>query len=410
MSCNQFLRNTTLIFLGVSLPAMAFEDTRVMPKGIRSIRFITLTSSVSEKTDAAGVASPLAKPLERSLTFNDIVKGEKDPLRRSLLNGFFEYGSFSSSDSVGQFKGDIQSRVTALAPVVMFGATDRLTIVAALPIVNAAVGVNLGFQANATGQRFLNTLSDSYNNQVSAAREAGEKINGAVSQLNKKLVDNGYAPATNWSATGLGDLNLVGKYRVFSSPGFASALTGAVVVPTGRKDDPNNLLDKNFGDGQWDLAGTLAFDEPIATSGATLSQFVKYTYQMPGKKSVRMATEAEELEVPVREVEFKLADKVEAGTSVSYSTDLGVNGGVGYSFYTKGKDSYKAGASSSKLSAETNERSHEASIEIGYTSIPAFLRKEVLVPFDTKFVYKRQLSSVNMPVTNFFQLETALFF
>ncbi len=409
---NSMICRSGVAFLvaGTACLAFAFEDARVMPKGIRSLRFVTLTTSVTEKTDAAGKANALSKPLEKELTFNDILKGEKDPLKRSLTGGFFDYAGFSLTDSVGGFAGDVRSRLTAFAPVVMYGATDRLTLAAALPILNASVGVNVGFRANSTGQRFLDTLAESYNNQLPAAQEAGEKINGAFGQLNKKLVDNGYAPVANWSATGVADLNLVAKYRVISTPRFSSAFTTTVVAPTGRKDDPNNLLDRNFGDEQWDVGGTIAFDEPIASTGLTWSQFARYTHQLPGRKTVRAVTNDESIEVPLETLAFKLGDKVEAGTSLAFASDLGLNGGVGYAYYSKGKDFYRSATSGEKLSESTNERSHEASLELGYTSIPAFLRKELPLPFDTKFVYKRQLSSVNMPVTDFYQFEAALFF
>ncbi len=394
----------------LSVNALGFEDARVMPKGVRSLRLITLTSNITQKTDDQGSPLPLANPLEKPLTFKDILKGEKDPVKHSLVGGFFNYGSFALTDSVGQFQGDIRSRVTAFAPIIMYGATDRLTLAAALPVINADVGVGLGFRANSTGQNFLNSLANSYNNQVTSAREAGEKINGAVGQLNKKLIDNGYAPISEWSATGIGDLNLVAKYRVLSTPNIASAVTGTVVAPTGRRDDPNNLLDKNFGDGQWDLAAAIAFDEPLFNTALTLSEFARYTNQLPGHKDVRMITEDEAIEVPVNNVAFKLGDKFETGTSLAYASSVGLTGGVGYTYYRKGQDFYRAGDSSTKLAEKTSESSHEAALEFGYSSVPAFLRKEIPIPFETKFVYKRQLSSVNMPVTDFLQLETALFF
>jgi hypothetical protein len=408
----RFLKNLffALSCFVVASPALGFEDARVMPKGIRSLRFVMLTSQITEKTDSAGSAQPLAKPLERNLTFGDIVKGEKDPLRRSLVGGFFEYGGFALTDSVGQFAGDIKSRVTGFAPVLMYGVTDRLTVAAALPVINAAVGVGLGFRANATGQHFLDSLAESYNNQIPAAQEAGQKINGAIGELNRKLVENGYRPATDWEATGLGDLNLVAKYRLVSAQTWASAATATLVAPTGRRDDPNNLLDRNFGDGQWDVAGAIAFDEPIASSGFVLSQFARYTVQFSGRKDVRMATDSEQIEVPVGNVAFKPGNKFETGASFSFASDSGWSGGLGYTYYTKGSDTYRAGASSNILAEDTSEQSHEASVEFGYLSVPAFLRKEIPVPFDSKFVYKRQLSSVNMPVTDFYQFETALFF
>jgi hypothetical protein len=76
----------------------------------------------------------------------------------------------------------------------------------------------------------------------------------------------------------------------------------------------------------------------------------------------------------------------------------------------KQKDLYRAYASSAKLAENTNERSHEASVEFGYSAVSAFKRGEVAVPFDTKISYRRQLSSQNLAVTHFFQFDTGVFF
>jgi hypothetical protein len=403
------LRLAFVTILLVPVSALSFEDTRVLPSGVRSFRLIGITSDITQKTDANGVEAPLAKPIEKPLTFKDVLKGESTPLRASLARGYLEYAGFSESDSVGRFDGDVRSRLTVFVPAAMVGVSDRLTLAAALPIVNASVAVDLAFRPNGTGQRFLNSLSETYNNQTALAREAGEKMNGAVGELNRTLRDNGYRSVSDWHATGPGDLNLVAKYRLFSMRAVSGAISGLVVAPTGRRDDPNNLMDRGFGDGQWDAGAGFALDEPLVTS-LTASQFVKYTVQLPGEKEARMVRADEPIEVPVRSVRFKPGNKLESGVALQYAASTGVGLGVGYTFYQKGADTYWAGRSSSELEKGTNEESHEASIELGYNSIQAFLRKEFALPFDSKFVYKHQLASVNMPVTHFLQVETALFF
>jgi hypothetical protein len=368
-----------------------------------------LTSNITEMTDGDGVSSPLAKPIEKPLTFREVLKGRPSSLEASLARGYLDYAGFSETDSVGRFEGDVRSRLTVFVPAAMVGVSDRLTLAAALPIVNAAVAVDLEFQPNATGQRFLNSLAESYNNQTALAREAGQKINGAVGELNRTLRANDYRSVEDWNATGPGDLNLVAKYRIFALRSVSGALSGIVVAPTGRRDDPNNLVDRGFGDGQWDAGVGFALDEPLVT-GVTASQFMKYTEQLPGEKKVRMVTADEPIEVPVRSVRFKPGNKFETGMALQYASATGLGLGVGYTYYRKGNDNYQAGRSSPELEKGSYEQSHEAALEVGYNSIQAFLRKEFPLPFDSKFVYKHQLASLNMPVTHFLQFETALFF
>jgi hypothetical protein len=47
---------------------------------------------------------------------------------------------------------------------------------------------------------------------------------------------------------------------------------------------------------------------------------------------------------------------------------------------------------------------------LGYSAVPAFRRKSVAVPFELALTYKRQLVSLNMPVSYFVQFETGVFF
>lgn len=400
--------------LGIGLlpvrQAFAFEDSKVMPKGVRRLSLRTLTSNISEKTDSSGQRAELAKPLEKDLTFRDVLKNEKDPVKKELTLGFMGYEKFAESDAVGTFSADLKGRVTVVAPIFSYGLTEKVTLAAAMPIYDMAMSVGMGFNANANGQRFIDSLAGDYNNQTASARDAGEKINNAVNRLNDKLRDNGYRSISSWRGRGAGDLQLLSKARLVDLPQVRGALTAGVVVPTGRTDDPDNLIDKGFGDGQWDGILGAAVDEPIGTTGLTLNQYAKYTVQLPSQKMVRKVTETETIEVPKERVRYKLGDKLEAGASLQSETEIGLVSGVGYNFYRKPSDVYRAGESSAVLARNTAEQLHQAEIEVGYSGIPAFRRKEIPVPFETRLNYKHQLASRNMPVTHFVQLDTSVFF
>ena len=395
---------------GVCCPALAFEDTRVMPAKIRRLTLRVVTTNIADKTSSTGGKIGLASPLEKDLTYKDIIKSEKDPVKKALTAGFVDYQKTDRGQAVGTFRGDIKTRVTVFAPVFTYGLTNRITLAAALPVYNMATSVGLGFQSNQNGQQFLGLLSNNTNNQTASAREAAEKINNAVGRLNDKLQDNGYRRLNNWQATGMGDLQLLTKGLIVDDSAIKFAMTGGVVAPTGGIDDPDNLLDKGFGDGQWDLFGKAALDEPLSDTGLTLNQYASYTVQLPGQKTVRLVTSDETIEVEKRRVAYKLGDKVQAGTSLQFADDSGFSSGMGYNYHFKFADIYKAGATSKILQKDTLESAHEAEFEIAYSTVPAFQRKQIAVPMESKLSYKRQLASRNMPVTHFIQLDTGIFF
>lgn len=390
--------------------AWAFENAKVMPSGVNRLTFRVVHSDFSSKTDGAGTARDLEDPIEKDLTFKDVLKNEKDLQKRELTAGFMAYGGFGEAEALGQFTADLEGRVTVYAPIYTRGLTDRLTVAVALPVYDMALNVGVGFRAAPTADAFKLALADNYNNQAQGARDFVDRINDAVGRLNTKLVDNGYSRLEPWQETGVGDLQILAKYALVTEGPVALAGQGGVVAPTGRTDDPDNLIDAGFGDGQWDAFVQLSADQPLGGSGVFFNQYAKYTYQFADQKDVRLKTPEESIEVEKARVGFKLGDKVNAGASVQYGADFGLTSGLGYNYYRKDKDDYDAGASAGELEKDTFQQSHEAEVSVGYSGVPAFRRKEVPVPFEVSLSYKHQVSSQNMPVTHFIQLETGVFF
>jgi hypothetical protein len=381
-----------------------------MPSGINRLTFRVVNTTLSSKTDGGGTAQNLEKPIEKDLTFKDVLKGEKDLLKRELTAGFLLYNGIAETDSLGSFTADLEGRVTVYAPVYSRGITERFTLAAALPIYNMSMNVGVGYKAGPGADAFRDTLGESYNNQAEGARDFVSKINNAVERLNTKLTDNGYQRLEPWQETGLGDAQLVAKYAIVKDAPVNVAAQGGLVLPTGRTDDPDNLIDAGFGDGQWDSFIQASVDQPIGDTGILFNQYAKYTVQFEDSKTVRMKTEDESIEVPKQKVNYKLGDKINAGVSMQYENSAGLTSGLGYNYFQKAEDSYNAGLSTAELEKDTFQRSHEAEVSLGYSAVPAFRRKEIPVPFEINLNYKRQLASQNMPVTHFIQLETGMFF
>jgi len=393
--------------------AFAAEDAKVMPAKIRRMTFRYVGTEISEKSDGGFHSLPLSRPLNKALTFRDILKGEKDAVKRSLTSGFLTSEGFSPGDSVGQFAADVKTRVQVMAPIFTMGLTSSTTVAVAVPVYRMQTAAELSFQANDMGQKFIYALTSDYNNQFASARDAVSKLNDAVVRLNNKLIDNGYRRLENWSAQGLGDTQLVFKNRTFEGDGFALATQGIVTIPTGRIDDPDNLLDKGFGDGQWDLALGVSAEESLnqVFDGLSVSQFLRYTEQLPGRRTFRLVTPAETIEVPKEALSFDLGNKIEAGAAALLSTSSGWGGSLGYNYSYKGSDRFLTSAETREvLERDSIETQHQAEAELVYSAVPAYKRGSIPVPFEIKLAYKRQLLSRNMPVSHQIQIDTGVFF
>ncbi len=403
-------RIVTILALLAAPAAQAFESAKTLPKGVRNLNLRSVNTDIEEKSTGDGNTVSLADPLMQDLTFGKIASGE-DELKANQLRAFLTNNGFSEDQVVGSFTADLNGHLSVFAPITSYGVTDNFTIAIAVPYYKAQTSVEVGFQPNATAQAFLDSLATTENNQTAAAREAGDKLNRAVERLNQKLSDNGYAELEDWEGQGLGDITLAGKNRIFRSRRLEIAATSGFVLPTGRTDDPSVLNDMAFGDGQTDVFEQFTFDHPL-NFDFRLTEFGKYTAQMPGNKKVREVTEDEKIEVDETNTRFKLGDKVDAGTSLVWEPKFGLVTGVGYTVFRKFGDTYKGVQPETKSVLEdgTDQQAQNVETMLGYSTIPAFQRGDFAAPLEMKLTYTRQVKSRNMPVTDLAQFDLNLFF
>lgn len=403
--------------LSWSAAAQVFDNTKVLPVGVRGVNIRSVETTIDQKTDASGKALPLAAPLQKDLTFGKIVAGETG-LKSRQLAAFLLANGFSESEAAGTFQADLRGRVRVLAPIFSYGLTDKTTLAIAALWYRAETVAEMGFVQSSRGDDFIASLASEQNNQIEAAREAATKLNNAVTRLNAKLVANGYREIEDWQQSGIGDLTVAAKARAFDTGKVSGALTTGFVAPTGRVDDPNVLTDIPFGDGQWDVFGQLALDQPFLKH-FFFNQFVKYTWQLPSEKTVRDVTADESIEVNNIRTRFKLGDKTEAGASVNYLSPGGVVLGAGYGMFRKFSDRYydisqpdmPAGERTrAQLAKDTNQYAEHSGLAVGYSTIPAFQRGRFPAPLELKFGLQRQIKSRNMPVTDQAQIDASLFF
>ena len=377
-----------------SLPAFGFENTKVMPKGVRNITVKSVSATIDEKTNSAGIAQPIAQPMQKKITFKDILAKEA-PLKQSQIRAMMLKGGFEEADTLGQMNAQMQGSVSVVAPIFTYGATERLTLALAIPYYNAHMAADLGFESTGTAQEFVDSLATPLNNQLASARDAGGKLNNAVGELNSKLVANGFAPLEDWAAT-------CSKVR--------QTMNG-VVLPTGKVDDPNNLIDIPFGSGVLDVFSSVISDQVLGL-GFVLNEFGKYTYQQPAIIEKRMADGDEKIEVENRNVQYKLGDKIDGGASLQYEPSFGLIAGVGYAYFKKFGDHFDAPTAEIRktLAADTAQESAHFEGKLGYTGVPAYQRGSIPIPFSTTIEYKKHISSKNMPTSDLVTLETAVFF
>ena len=402
-----------LIFLSVGLNKQnvyGLENASVLPKGVRKLNIRSVNAGFKSKTNSNFNSVALGKKLEKNITFAmSATKLKGSELKQ--LEAFLGLNDFALSDSLGQFKADLAGNVSVIAPIFAYGLNSYVTLAIAIPYYKASMNMSLAFEPNDNAKRFLRVLADPNNNQRSKAKEVANKLNLAVESLQDKLSSNSYEALENWQDNGVGDITLAAKIQTYKTDNFKLAISPGVVAPTGRVDDSNILTDIPFGDGQWDLFIQAAVDEKVSKE-ITLNQYIKYTAQLPGHKTIRAKTPIESLAVENVKAGFDLGDKVEIGTSISWLSRYGLTSGIGYSYNKKFPDSFSEIAEISRIELEkdTNTESHNTEVVLGFSTLPYFKRGAFAVPMDVTLSLSHPVSSQNTPVANKLQLDVNVFF
>lgn len=386
----------------------AFEDTKVLPKGVRNFTIRTVDTKLDKKNDAEGDHVNLGDPIQKGLTFEKIIAGEEGSLKGLALVGMQSTG-FEEDDSLGTYTADLKAHVRVVAPVFAYGLTDRLTLAIAVPYYQAATNVAVGFKTNETGELFLQALQ---NRQLTAAAvETVSKLNNAIGELQNKLMENGYEPLGDWQKSGYGDTTLAAKYLAFDGDAFDVATTFGVVAPTGRLDNPNILTDIPFGDGTWDAFLQASFDYSFA-QGWLLNYYSKYLYQFESERDIRLVTEVESIKGPLEKVNYKMGDIWTTGLSAQWEPDFGLVSGVGLDYLRKFGDRYYVEDPDvdARYRQETYHESVRNTYMLGYSTIPAFRRKAFAAPLKATLVYSRVADSVSNPTNDIYQFDVKLFF
>lgn len=386
--------------------AEAFETAKVLPPNVRNVRILSATAKLSEKTDSNGGREALASPFAKGVDFASIVKRESG-VDKMLLQAFLE-DKYTKDDVIGSLTADVKGRVSVTVPVLSYGLTDRLTVALAVPYYNAQMRARLGFKKSANFDGLMTHLSNA--GQTEKANEVRSKFRNIRDTFNDKLNANGYEPLTDWQGQGIGDVVLAAKYLVYHSELIRWATSFGTTLPTGKTKDPDLLLDIPFGNGSVGVFVQSAIDECFS-SEVFVNQYLKYRVHSPTTKSVRLKTADESLEVPKGRLRYRRGDEWELGASLNYEASYGLLAGAGLAHTTKGKDRFSgSGPVQKKLQENTNESASYWEAKLGYSTLPAFKRRDVGVPLNIAVAMKRHVFGKNSVRKNLFNVDVNLFF
>jgi hypothetical protein len=403
------MASTSVMAGNLAIP-VAFDNAKVLPKGVRNLRYNNVMAEANSKYDQVGNSVGVGSSFNVDVSYNKLIDGKDTALEKGILQGYLMRHNKDLNSIAGETTGVVNVEVDAQVPVFAMGLTKKLTSAIVVPVVEAKTNVDTGFLAGSEIQSIVNQLIAE--GKYFKAQETQQKTNNAIQD---SIAKKGYKPLADEQKDMLGDIRIINKYQLSNKKDYAISLTNSIVLPTGEEADINKVVDVAAGDGQTDISAGLNVDFYF-TSKLTVSARASYTAQLADTTAKRIPEKVDSTVSPDidNNVKRDLGDIIYTSIGANYLMDSGLQLRGQYSFQYKEADKYTGDRYESYrydwMSIATSQKLHAAQLGIGYSTIPAFKRKEFAVPMELNLSLGTPLSGKNVVNDTTIAAELAVFF
>ncbi len=380
-----------LIVTGIT--ALSYADSaEVLPKGVSKLTALTsLYFPIDERFDPDGNTEDIAAD------FNTRLGGNVFPALSLVEEAFgLPVGSANIGDSVIDF----EYKFTDFKITYQYGLTDRLTVGIKIPYYWNKTDVDARIDptnANIGTNPFLGTPGDPFGGAPLIPIALGG-VPLTTDQVQDLLVQQyGYKRIESWSDSGLSDIEVGFRYQYLKTDNWRLAFTGGVRLPTGDEDDPDNLIDTEFGEGAYALLFRLNNDY-VGIKNLVLNATLRYDLKLPDKETLRVLYDANMPISPNKEkVDRDLGDliEIEASGTYDFSERFSLSLLYRYGYRLKDDISGDMGFVYSALEDETDSTSHTFIGGICYSTIPMFKAKKFPLPLKASIEYENVFAGSN---------------
>ena len=403
-----------LWFFALWLSGVAWAgDAEVVPKGVFKIDvesrvFFPATQRYNPDGDLEDIA----------IDFNTSLDSSVFPGLGQLESAF---GLPTGSANIGASIVAFQLESVDLLMSLQYGVTDRFTVGVIMPYYwqTNKVSARLDTSRATVGKNVaLNTLAPLPipGTQPLTAEDVQALLGKGLDINSDGTIDLpgfGFKRFETWSDNGLGDLGIGFRYQYLKTQHWRLALTSGVRFPTGRVDDPENLVDSAFGTGAYALP-VRAHADFTGITNVVLHTTLSYDLYLPDRQTRRVPDNVNQPITRNREeVKRDLGDIVRAEVSGRYTLLQGLSMSGLYEFSAKWKDqiSGKKGFAYTSLEEETNWTSHIFIVDVSYSTIPLYLAKRFPLPLITSIAYRDRFAGSNNALdTKFISVQIQAFF
>lgn len=371
------------------------DDAKVLPKGLWRAQFVSGFTYVEDRFNGSGVSTSLGSGFSQTISpqFLAALKPEVKQLV-TALNAMSP--GMGDSLAVAQVDMELEANILTNLFVLEYGMTKRLSVGVILPLVYASTSVKANSTPSAEFQQMLSKAPPTLRPALLAMQNQT-----SIENLNAVLEnDLGYSSGLeSWSGSGLGDLEIGAKYNYVKSHPYRLTLKSGLRIPTGRQDDPNQLFDVAFGDGQFDL-GFYHYADYDLFSNLYFSHELGYVVQLPHTSNYRVPVIDG---VQISSVEASLSrdpgDYWETGLEMSYKPFELMTSSIKYRFFQKFKDEYSGDAGGldvSRLASNSAQTLHQGQFQLGVSNIALVKQGKAKFPVEVIAFYYHPFAGENI--------------
>lgn len=371
------------------------DDAQVLPKGRFRARLVSSFSSIQNNFGENGESTALGNAFTKKL--DSKLLSALNPGTAATIKQLNAVSPGLGDEVAVDLNTKVETQVLSNIFCLEYGLTDRLSVGFLLPVVHADVDVDAQTSPDQKLSAKINGMND--------ADPRKAILKQVQSGLNKEafnaLLRNQYRYSDglqSWSGSGLGDLEIGGKYNYFRSSRLLSSVKAGARLPTGRVDDPDKLFDLGFGDGQADLGIFNMIDAKFTPEwGSTLE--VGYTMQLPDTSDTRIPLSSEiPLNLQSQGLSRKLGDYINAEAEMNYQFFKALTVSARYRFLYKMADSYESsdGSDTSVLENGTKELMHAGVFEAEYSNLADVRAGRSRFPFAVAGFFRMPFSGSNI--------------
>jgi hypothetical protein len=226
----------------------------------------------------------------------------------------------------------------------------------------------------------------------------------------------GFKKVKDWNSTGFGDIEIGARYQYFSNETWRLAFTGALRLPTGEEDDPDDLADVAFGTGAYAALLYLHNDFlGLKDYGLEFNASLKYEYFFEDHPKVRVPDDVNQPIVPAENkerVDRKIGDLIKVDLEARYDVMEGLSTVLFYRYSKNFKDDIDGdrGLAYDQLEKESDEMEQQYRIGISYSTLPLYAQKKFPIPMSATVYYRDRFDGENVYKSQYIGLILSVYF